>query len=582
MNKHAVYHRAKSNYAFAINENTLAIRLRTASKDIDEVKLHYGDYWEEVDGRWVWRKEKVNLKIEFETDLFTYWRVDINPKDYTLKYGFELIKGQDRLMYIERGFFDVDDKSIENDINSYFSFAYINSIDIFKSPSWAEDTIWYQIFPDRFCNGDKSNDPENVHHWEEKILGTHEFYGGDLRGIIEKLDYLKDLGITGLYLTPIFKSPSSHKYDTTDYFEIDPHFGTKEELRALVKEAHSRNIRIMLDAVFNHIGVTSKQFKDVIEKGEKSIYYNWFYIQKWPVTDNEGKLIGENYRNFSTDMPKLNTENEEVIQYLLKISKYWIEEFDIDAWRLDAANEVDHEFWRKFRHAVKACGKDIYILGETWFDSHIWLQGDQFDATTNYPQTKPILEWAACRSINAIDFQRMYVEAMLRYSDNVNKTMFNLLDSHDTPRIFTLAKENKNLLEICYVLLYTLPGSPCIFYGSEYAIAGENDPYCRLPMPWEKEKPEIFEKLKHIIKLRKQYKALSGTTEFIMVEEEEVIIKKVRDEEELYLIINLSNSEKNYDLSSNLIKTAAVNLMDGKDINVANITVNSEGFVLIK
>jgi glycosidase len=582
MNKHAVYHRAKSNYAFAINENTLAIRLRTASKDIDEVKLHYGEYWEEVDDKWVWRKEKINLKIEFETDLFTYWRVDINPKDYTLKYGFELIKGQDRLMYIERGFFDVDDKSIENDINSYFSFAYINNIDIFRSPSWAEDTIWYQIFPDRFYNGDKSNDPENVHHWEEKILGTHEFYGGDLKGIIEKLDYLEDLGVTGLYLTPIFKSPSSHKYDTTDYFEIDPHFGTKEDLRILVKEAHSRNIKIMLDAVFNHIGVTSKQFKDVIENGEKSIYYNWFYIKKLPVTDHEGKLIGENYRNFCPDMPKLNTENEEVIQHLLKISKYWIEEFDIDAWRLDAANEVDHAFWRKFRHAVKACGKDIYILGETWFDSHIWLQGDQFDATTNYPQTKPILEWAACRNIDAIDFQRMYVEAILRYSDNVNKTMFNLLDSHDTPRIFTLAKENKNLLEICYVLLYTLPGSPCIFYGSEYAIAGENDPYCRLPMPWEKEKPEIFEKLKHIIKLRKQYKALSGTTEFIMVEEEEVIMKKIKDEEELYLIINLSNSAKNYDLSSNLTKTAAVNLMDGTDINVANIHVDSEGFVLIK
>ncbi|MCX8129057.1 MAG: glycoside hydrolase family 13 protein [Clostridia bacterium] len=582
MNKHAVYHRANSNYAFAIDEKTLAIRLRTASKDIDEVKMHYGKCWANVDGRWVWRKEKIDLKIEYETDLYTYWRIDISPKNYTLKYGFELIKGQERLMYLERGFFSVDDVSIENDINSYFNFAYINNADVFRSPSWVEDTVWYQIFVDRFCNGDKSNDPENVHEWEEKILGPYEFYGGDLAGIIQKLDHLKDLGITGLYLSPIFQSPSSHKYDTTDYFEIDPHYGTKEEFRTLVKEAHSRNIKIMLDAVFNHIGASSIQFKDVIEKGENSAYYNWFYINKWPVTDDQGNLIGENYRNFCAEMPKLNTENEEVIQHMLKVSRYWIEEFDIDGWRLDAANEVDHEFWRKFRNTVKACKKDIYILAEIWYDAYNWLQGDQFDATTNYPQTKPILEWVACRSINALDFQRTYIEALLRYSDNVNKTMFNLLDSHDTARLFTFAKENINLLEICYVLLYTLPGTPCIFYGSEYAIAGEHDPYCRVPMPWENEKPEFFETLKKLISLRKEYKALGGKTEFIMVKEEEIIMKKVRAAEEIYLIINLSNSEKSYDLSPYFKATETFKLMDGKSVNVTNISVKSEGFVLLK
>ena len=206
-----------------------------------------------------------------------------------------------------------------------------------------------------------------MHEWEENILGSHEFYGGDLKGIIEKLDYLKDLGITGLYLSPISQSPSSHKYDTTDYFEIDPNFGTKEEFRNLVKEAHSRNIKIMLDAVFNHIGATSKQFKDVIEKGENSIYYNWFYINKWPVTDDQGKLKGENYKNFCEDMPKLNTENEEVIQHLLKVSRYWIEEFDVDGVFYDCGNNAAQRspgFMQKALERQKNKKPDFLIFSE--------------------------------------------------------------------------------------------------------------------------------------------------------------------------------------------------------------------------
>ena len=581
INKHAVYHRIKSNYAFALSEKKLVIRLRTASQNVKNVYLLYGVNWVEQDGIYKWNKAEVQMNIEFETDLFTYWRIEIEPNNYQLRYGFKIENSQEKLLYIERGFFAVDDLAIQNDINSYFAFPYINLIDVFKTPSWVKETVWYQIFPDRFCNGNKALDPENVHDWNESILGEYEFYGGDIQGIIERLDYLKQLGVNGIYLTPIFESISSHKYNTTDYFKIDPHFGTDKEFKLLVEEAHQRGMKVMVDAVFNHIGSMSSQFQDVIMRGKESPYYEWFYINEWPVTNEKRELIPNRYRNFSSTMPKLNTENPEVIEYLLNVTKYWTEKFDIDAWRLDVANEVDHEFWRLFRKTVKGINQDVYILGETWHDSHVWLLGDQFDATMNYPLTKPILEWVASRNINAIDFQRMYVEAIVRYSDNVNDGMFNLLDSHDTPRLITLADNNMKRAEIAYALLFLSNGSPCIFYGSEIALEGENDPGCRVPMPWDKEKPQLFYQLKKLIHIRKEI-AFKGKLSFVYVSEEEIVLKKQRENEVVFVIINLADRECNYDLSIYTGKKELVNLMTNQLEETNHITVKSESYQILK
>lgn len=582
INKHAIYHRMKSNYAFAVNEKKLVIRLRTASKNMTNVYLIYGNNWVEKDGVYVWNKEEIPMTIEFETDLFTYWRIEIEPMNFQLRYGFKLENDQEELIYIERGFFTVNDKAIDNDINSYFAFPYINRTDVFQTPSWVKDTVWYQIFPDRFSNGDKNNDPETVNDWDDLILGEYEYYGGDLQGIINKLDYLEGLGVTGIYLTPIFESVSSHKYNTTDYFKIDPNFGTNEDFKFLVEAAHGRGMKIMLDAVYNHIGSTSKQFQDVISQGKKSPYYDWFYINEWPITDDEDNLVPTRYRNFSITMPKLNTENPEVIDYLLKVTEYWTENYDIDAWRLDVANEIDHEFWRHFRKTVKSINSDIYILGETWHDSHVWLLGDQFDATMNYPLTKPILEWVATRNINAIDFQRMYVEAIVRYSDNINEGMFNLLDSHDTPRLITLANNNLKRTEIAYALLYLSVGSPCIFYGSELGVEGENDPGCRVPMPWDKEKPDLFDQIQKLIKLRKQVKAFRGKLTFLHIGDNELILKKELEHEEIFVIVNLTDTEKNYNLSDFTDKSDLENIMTNEIITSHNVTVDPENYRILK
>lgn len=582
MNKHAVYHRIKGNYAFAVNETTVAIRLRTAANDVESVNLAYGYDWIEEEGVWNWNRRLLPMYIEHETAMFTYWRVEIAIDEikYQLRYGFELTSGSEKYLYIERGFFFVDDQAVRNDINSFFAFPYLHNAEIVASPAWVNETIWYQIFPDRFCNGDTKNDPAGVHAWSDTILGAYENYGGDIAGIIEKLDYLKELGITGLYLTPIFVSPTSHKYDTTDYFEIDPHFGTKEEFKKLVEQAHERGIKIMLDAVYNHIGASSKQFQDVLEKGKDSVYYDWFYIEKESIVDTDGNLDKTAYRNFDQNMPKLNTQHPEVIQYLLDVSTYWIREFDIDAWRLDVANEVDHEFWRQFRKAVRSVKEDVYILGETWHDSYPWLLGDQFDATMNYPLTRPILEWVVSEHTDANFFQQTFVEAIVRYSDGVNKGMFNLLDSHDTPRLLTVAKGNVKRVEAAYALLYTAPGTPCIYYGSEMLLDGANDPDCRKPMPWDKTRPEMFGQLQKLIQLRKDYPELRGNDlDFIYTGDHDVVFTRGK-ENTLIVIVNMGE-ERTYDLSDIVEASLLVDLMDNEKVST-QVTVAKEEYRILK
>ena len=301
--------------------------------------------------------------------IFDYWQVEVSVDFARIQYLFELqdTEGQS-ILYGDKGYVE---NSLENlhAIGNGFKFPYIHEIDACQVPDWVSDTVWYQIFPERFANGNALLNPEGTLDWDSSITPqSDDFFGGDLQGIIDHLDYLQDLGITGLYLCPIFESTSNHKYNTTDYFEIDHHFGDKESFRELVEQAHQRGMKVMLDAVFNHIGSQSPQWQDVVKNGEQSAYKDWFHIQQFPVTteklSNKRELPYHAF-GFEDYMPKLNTANPEVKDYLLKVATYWIEEFDIDAWRLDVANEIDHQFWKDFRKAVLAKKPDLYILGRS-------------------------------------------------------------------------------------------------------------------------------------------------------------------------------------------------------------------------
>lgn len=225
--------------------------------------------------------------------------------------------------------------------------------------------------------------------------------------------------------------------------KVDPQFGNNETLEKLVDACHARGIRVLLDAVFNHCGKTFAPFLDVLEHGALSVYADWFHIRKFPLQVEEGIPTYDTFA-FEPTMPKLNTENPEVQEYLLQVAEYWVKEIGIDGWRLDVANEVDHRFWRLFRNRVRAVNPDAYILGEIWHDSMMWLLGDQFDAVMNYPLTYAILDFVNTDQLDGNGFANTVGALLASYPQQVNEVAFNLLGSHDTPRLLTLCEDNKD------------------------------------------------------------------------------------------------------------------------------------------
>ncbi|CCF30398.1 glycoside hydrolase family 13 protein [Weissella confusa] len=514
MNLAGIMHRPDSEMAYVVNEQTVNIRLRTAKDDIVNVELLAGDPYSlrslPTDEKF-YQVPKQMTKI-MSDGISDFWQVTVTEPKRRLAYAFLVtdMLGIQKI-HSDKGFFKVADADLM-DMNFYFRMPFFQTIDQYNAPKWVTDTVWYQIFPERFANGDVSNDPTGTKSWNSTDHpGREDFYGGDLQGILDHLDHLQDLGVSGIYLNPIFQAPSNHKYDTQDYMTVDPHFGDAKLFKQLVQAAHERGIRVMLDAVFNHIGDKSMQWQDVLKNGQASPYANWFHIRKFPATytptDNFEFAADATYDTFdyTPHMPKLNTSNPEVVDYLLNIATYWVKEFDIDAWRLDVANEIDHHFWRKFHDAMMALKPDFYILGEIWHTSQSWLVGDEFTAIMNYSYTGAILQYFLENESADTLVQKMSHQLML-YRDATNRMMFNTLDSHDTPRLMTLAHEDKQLAKSILAFTFMQPGVPSIYYGTEYGMTGENDPDDRKPMVWQPELQDhdLYDFMQKLVQVRRQ------------------------------------------------------------------------------
>lgn len=585
MFKEAIYHRPKDNYAYAYNEKTLHIRLRTKKNDVDVVSFIYGDPYEWQDGKWL--AKKILMKKSGSTDLFDYWFVSIEPKFKRLRYGFELKSSTETIVYTEKGFFS---EAPTDDVGYYFCFPFIHKKDVFTAPPWVKDTVWYQIFPERFANGDYTCNPANTLPWGSADPTATNFFGGDFAGIMNHLDYLVKLGISGIYFTPIFTAHSNHKYDTINYMEIDSQFGTKETFQKLVESCHQRGIKIMLDAVFNHSGYFFDKFQDVLEKGEHSSYKDWFHIHEFPIATEP--LPNYDTFAFTPYMPKLNTTHPAVKEYLLEVGRYWVREFHIDGWRLDVANEVDHSFWREFRSEVKSINPDVYILGEIWHDALPWLQGDQFDAVMSYPVTNALLSYFANETIRANEFMHKITEFLHSYPMNVNETAFHLLDSHDTPRILTTCKGNKEKVKLLYVFHLSFIGSPCIYYGDEVGMDGGIDPSCRKCMVWDEDKQdkELFQHIQTLISLRKQYKAFGGHGSFQWIEANNkhnyISYTKTYGKETILFVLNPTNNKITAPIPFDIAGKKIVNLYTKEEFsaetNLLQVTLLAHGFTILK
>ena len=530
MNHFALLHITDSAYCFPVSEHEIVIRLRTAKDDIEKAWIIYESKYEIGQTQ---KKEAMNKELSGE--LYDYYSIKLDLEDTRLAYVFYLFDGSEYYYYSE----DRATKSYDftKGYYNFFQYPYINSADIMEKEEWLSQACFYQIFIDRFCIGDREKDKTYINLKWGDIPNPKSFAGGDIKGITEKLDYIKELGFDALYLTPIFKSPSNHKYDIVDYFEIDEQFGNKDDLRVLVDELHKRGMRIVLDAVFNHVSELNDKFRDVTEKGRGSEYFDWFVIngdlpEKHPL--NYEVFAGCKY------MPKWNTSNLKVQDYLISIAKYYISEFDIDGWRLDVSDEISHDFWRKFRKEVKAAKKEAVIIGENWHDASNYLRGDQYDSIMNYAFTKAALDYFAYDKLGAEEMAWKLNDILARNSNTVNDMMLNLLDSHDTDRFFSEVHEDKGKLKAALALLYMFPGEPSVFYGTECYTVGGYDPDCRRCMDWDNTPDkELAEFLKKLAEIRKQSRfSFSGTSIYPSGDKKILCIKRRGENAEIELYIN--------------------------------------------
>ncbi|NOX18135.1 MAG: glycoside hydrolase family 13 protein, partial [Chlorobi bacterium] len=482
-------------------------------------------------------------------------------------------------------------------IKTIFAFLFVlifGSLNLAQTtiprvPAWAKEAVWYQIFPERFANGDRANDPKpidmkgawpyfvpegwQIHPWTsdwyklqpwEKANG-HDFYwnagvrryGGDLQGVIDKLDYLQDLGINAIYFNPLFESPSLHKYDASMYRHIDNNFGpdpakdreiwasenpadaktwkftTADSLFLhLLEEAHKRNIRVIIDGVFNHVGTTFWAFQDVVKNQEKSKYKDWFYIESFDNPETEENEFS--YRGWYgvKDLPEIREDENGLVEgpkkHIFAIVKRWMDpngdgdpSDGIDGWRLDVAEMVNHNFWKEFRKVVKEINPEAYIVGEVWwkdwtnnvmFNAAPWLQGDQFDAVMNYRFVRALKHFVIDKKNNcgAKGFVDSSKNQYRDYDKENLYVLMNLLGSHDTERLASLIRnpdgwydhyanpqQNENFdvnkpneedrlkQKLIVGMQMTLPGAPQVYYGDEAGMWGGDDPDDRKPMVWK-------------------------------------------------------------------------------------------------
>ncbi len=449
-----------------------------------------------------------------------------------------------------------------------------------NTPEWVKDAVFYQIFPDRFAKSDQNPASHLPFESWESAPTIHGFKGGDLYGVVEKLDYLVDLGINAIYFNPIFSSASNHRYHTYDYYNVDPLLGGNDALQFLLDKAHQRGIRVILDGVFNHASRGFWQFHHVLETGDASPYKDWFFFdperlhgtKQWgaypsneeeKAIEREGSLKAIGFQGWWNlpALPKFNTNNPATRQFLFQVAEYWIR-FGIDGWRLDVPAEInDDSFWREFRQRVRAINPEAYIVGEIWHESQRWLQGDQFDATMNYLVTAATLSFFGARTLNQDVIQKAggikdlvhpmeanafanEIDRLLKlYDTNITQTQFNLLDSHDMPRFLTCVGNDKSALKLAWLFLMTIPGAPSIYYGDEIGLDGNHDPDCRKSFPWSESQwdMDLLDYIKKAISLRKDNPALRrGTLDRLWSADYVYAFKRTLNDETIVVAFNTS------------------------------------------
>ena len=615
MNKTALFCDGTEGYVYPPEpkeSELVTFRFRTAKDDVDRVGL-------------VTSADTYVMEKECTQGEFDYYTFETRLGEEPFRYCFEVQSGTEKYYYGRCG--------ISREILEYYNFVVVPG---FSTPDWAKGAVMYQIFTDRFYNGDKSNDVETneyyyigdysqrVTNWDKypANMGVREFYGGDLQGVMDKLDYLQDLGVEVVYFNPLFVSPSNHKYDIQDYDYIDPHYGkivddggevlpngvtdnsqaTKYKKRTtglknleasnelfikLVEELHRRGMKVILDGVFNHCGSFNKWMdRERIYEGEEdyepgayvsadSPYRSYFRFFKegpenWPYNGNYDGWWGHD------TLPKLNYEDSVKLEnYILYIGRKWVSPpYNVDGWRLDVAadlgrsNEYNHEFWQKFRRAVKDANPNALILAEHYGDPSDWLKGDEWDTVMNYDAFMEPVTWFLTGMEKHSDEAREellgnidnFIGSMAHHMSNMLtpslQVAMNELSNHDHSRFLTRTNHmvgrvehlgpeaaneyvNKAVMREAVVMQMTWVGAPTVYYGDEAGVCGFTDPDNRRTYPWGHEDQELIAFHKEAIRIHKEHLALrTGSLKILGGEENVLSYARFKGNDRIIIVIN--------------------------------------------
>ena len=499
MNLSAVFHRPLSEYAHAVDENTYVFRLRTARDDLKSVRFYYAD------------RADMSPKLTFQSlpmpkvrsdKLYDWYEITLHTPYLRIAYYFGLDDGK-RVKYYNGDCFEDSDDQERSD---YFQLPFNLRADRLEIPDWVHDAVVYNIFPDSFADGKRHmSDQSGTADW----LGSecHSLHGGTINGIREKLDYIRELGCNCIYLNPIFAASSYHKYDTLNYFHVDPTRGTDDDFRLLVQEAHTLGMRVIIDGVFNHLCWRHPFFQDVLEKGKASLYYDWFYeLPEKPVYPGLGGEADYLCFAYVPEMPKTNTANPGVRDYFCQVGAHWVRDYDVDGWRLDVANEVDDAFLHAFRDAVKREKPDALVIGEVWENAFHYFNGNMLDSAMNYDFRRFCKQFMAERCIDAGEFDLRVSDLIMRCKKQGLAAQLNLLDSHDVSRFLTVCNGDRDRMELAVVFQMTFPGMPSIFYGDEKGLMGLFEPEYRQAMDFDRE-DALEDVYRRLIRLRQEQPA---------------------------------------------------------------------------
>ena len=574
-----------------LDENTIEFSAMAHTGDVESIELLYVAGGEE---------KIVEMEPSGEDVVYTYYRSILEtPVDTKINFSFVYSDGETKLFATPTGF--IAEKPGDEGM-----FLYADEVlEPFFTPDWAKDGVFYQIFPERFRNGDETNDQDFTEFYYEGVTELppsgktngeyfhfvenwydvsgltrspyrtdgkpdyYSFYGGDIAGVKEKIPYLADLGVTIIYFNPLNEARSNHKYDPVDYMKLDPHFADEPLFKEFVKEAHESGIRIIVDMAFNHTGNYHFAFLDAREKGRESEYWDWYEFKRWPLPEGDIPNPLDYYDcwwgfgihpNLNYDLGRPNAQenavteirqaevNEDLVEYIKETARYWLGELDIDGFRLDVPNEVPFWLWYEFREVVDEVKPDAFLIGEIWGNAMPWLGPDVFHSTMNYKYFRdPVLKFFGQGHGSAAQLDNELAPGRSLYPIQATRVMMNLIDSHDTERFITTAGNKSDRLMLAALFQMTYVGIPQIYYGDEVGLRGGRDPDCRRTFPWNwRESPRrerVHDFYRRAIHIRHKYPALR-TGDFTTVITEGKVYSFLREDSDNRIVVVLNNEER--------------------------------------